>query len=413
MASTLTTVHVLDKTDYTKHYLVAIPLQTLPTLEPSSLRFCPRILGLTTNNLTYARMGHVMGWYDIYPLPSNIPEPYHDSSAYGRVAAWGYADIVESTVPEIAVGQTLYGFLPISTGVETMHVGFSRHREREIPNQIIALDHHRQHLWKIYNRYTIGTSLAQFEKSKGLDSLGWDALMQGLFGTGYNLSTHGFAWTPKDLIHPSGGGTWTAEDADLRHAAVVILNASGKTGMAFAYALRRCRPRAHQPYSIVGVGSEASKNTIQGSRLFDEVVLNTDLETTKTMIEASGCQRVVLLDFGARVSVLPTWAATLSSSSIPFTLITIGGEVKPQSAGTRSASIRPPNQVNASLLREKGIEHTGEEYFRAFNKAWEEFKDSVQGVGLEWGEGIEAWSKGWDDLCKDNVQASKGLVYRI
>jgi hypothetical protein len=126
MASTSTTIHVLDRIDYTKHRLVTLPVKNLPTLQTSSLQFCPPVLALTTNNLAYARMGHIMGWYDIYPFPSNIPEPYHDSSAYGRVAAWGYADIIESTVPAIVVSQTIYGFLPISTGVETMRVEFAR-----------------------------------------------------------------------------------------------------------------------------------------------------------------------------------------------------------------------------------------------------------------------------------------------
>jgi hypothetical protein len=105
MTSTLATIHVLYKSNYSKHHLMTIPLQALPTLDSSLLGFRPEILDLTTNNLTYARRGHLMGWYDVYPLPYSMPVPYNDSSAYGRIASWGYADIIESTVPDIPVGK--------------------------------------------------------------------------------------------------------------------------------------------------------------------------------------------------------------------------------------------------------------------------------------------------------------------
>jgi hypothetical protein len=226
-------IHVLDKANYSKHHVVTLPNEPLPPLAPSSLRFQSRILGLTTNNLSYARLGHIMGWYDTYPLPPNTPSPYNDPSTFGRIAAWGYAEILESTFEGIEVGQSMYGFLPISENSrEDVKVECATTSAGEkIEGNIVVLDAHRQHLWKIYNRYQICPPLAQLVQSKGEDSLGWDGLMRGLFATGYNLSSYAFAWEEVSRIHPSGKGEWGREDADLRGAAVIILNASGKVSL--------------------------------------------------------------------------------------------------------------------------------------------------------------------------------------
>jgi hypothetical protein len=410
------TIHILNKSNYTDHHLVFLPLTPPADLAPSSLRLRSRILGLTTNNLTYARMGHFMGWYDVYPLPPNTPAPYNDSKTYGRIAAWGYAEIVDSTVPGIKVGQSVYGFLPIGTGTEDVCVEYASHNDKKIESQLLVLDAHRQHVWKLYNRLQLCPSIPTLETRYTKDGLGWDALMQGLFATGYNLNRYGFAWDEELRIHPSGNGAWSAGDADLKEATVVMLNASGKTAGGFAWALRRDRPLACQPKTIVGVGSEVSVGTIEKGGLFDKVVLNSDDDATKSWIEGSGAKRVILLEFGSRPGVAERWTNTLRASSVPFTLVTVGGEVQvqdPEKAKKRLKNISKLNLVNAGLLREKGIEVGGEEYFEEFYGKWEEFKGEIKGMRVEWAEGMEKWEEGWEAFCRDEVRADRGLVYKI
>ncbi|KAH7378764.1 hypothetical protein BKA66DRAFT_466576 [Pyrenochaeta sp. MPI-SDFR-AT-0127] len=409
-------IHILDKANYSKHRLVTLLDESRPALAASSLRIQPKILGLTTNNLTYARHGHLMGWYDIYPLPANTPAPYNDSETYGRIAAWGYAEIVESTVPGISPGNTVYGFLPISTGMEDVRIKFAEHDGQKISDEIIVLDEHRQHLWKIYNRYHVCDSLSELERQEGLESLGWDSLMQGLFRTSYNLNIFGFAWEDGNRIHPDGQSEWSAADADLRDATIVILNASGKTGMSFAYTLRHNRPKEHQPREIIGVGSPASISIIASSGFFDKAVQNSDDEITASEIQHSGTRRVVLLDFGARPGANEAWKPALSSLSIPFTPIVVGGEVEiqnPEKARARLANLASMILVNASLLREKGIEVGGVKSFKDFHAAFDEFKTKVVGVQLQWAEGLEEWAKGWEALVRDEVRADTGLVYHV
>ena len=55
-------VHVVGKADNRQHAVVELPTpdQSLPS---SSLRARPILLGLTSNNLSYARGGDLLHWY--------------------------------------------------------------------------------------------------------------------------------------------------------------------------------------------------------------------------------------------------------------------------------------------------------------------------------------------------------------
>lgn len=56
-------IHVVSKTDNRQHTVVNIPLSLNQTLPASSLRAQPILLGLTSNNLSYARGGDLLHWY--------------------------------------------------------------------------------------------------------------------------------------------------------------------------------------------------------------------------------------------------------------------------------------------------------------------------------------------------------------
>lgn len=56
-------IHVVSKTDHRQHSVVNIPPSLDQTLPASSLRAKPILLGLTSNNLSYARGGDLLHWY--------------------------------------------------------------------------------------------------------------------------------------------------------------------------------------------------------------------------------------------------------------------------------------------------------------------------------------------------------------
>ena len=59
----------------------------------------------TANNVTYAVAGDVMSYWSFFPAPSG----------WGRVPVWGFADVLRSNHRDIAVGERVFGYLPMST----------------------------------------------------------------------------------------------------------------------------------------------------------------------------------------------------------------------------------------------------------------------------------------------------------
>lgn len=73
--------------------------------------------------------------------------------------------------------------------------------------------------------------------------------MKVLFETSYLIHRYAFTWDPEEHapIFPVGkqGGAWSAEDANLKDAIVLLFAASSKTGAAFAQQVRTNRPKEH------------------------------------------------------------------------------------------------------------------------------------------------------------------------
>ena len=77
-----------------------------PLLAAGEVRLTTAEFALTANNATYALLGERFRYFDFFPT---------DDSAYALVPVWGYAQVVESAHSEVAVGEWLYGFLPMAS----------------------------------------------------------------------------------------------------------------------------------------------------------------------------------------------------------------------------------------------------------------------------------------------------------
>ncbi|KAK9595456.1 hypothetical protein V6Z92_001966 [Aspergillus fumigatus] len=90
------TIHVVNKADNRQHAVVNLDSSLDEELPVSALRARPILLGLTSNNLSYARGGDLLHWWETYPVPHTAPPPYNDQASWGIVPAWGYATVTES-----------------------------------------------------------------------------------------------------------------------------------------------------------------------------------------------------------------------------------------------------------------------------------------------------------------------------
>ena len=62
---------------------------------------------VTSNNVTYAVFGDVLGYWDFFPA----------ADGWGRVPAMGWAEVAESANPDIAVGGRYYGWYPMAQSI--------------------------------------------------------------------------------------------------------------------------------------------------------------------------------------------------------------------------------------------------------------------------------------------------------
>ncbi|MBW4435293.1 MAG: DUF2855 family protein [Pelatocladus maniniholoensis HA4357-MV3] len=112
---------------------------------------------LTANNISYALVGEALGYWDFFPAAEE---------AWGRIPAWGFAEVVRSKKDSVAEGDRLFGFVPMSTHLilqpdivsQEGFIDASLHRSKFPPlyNQYQLLKHNslyvpeQEDLWALF-----------------------------------------------------------------------------------------------------------------------------------------------------------------------------------------------------------------------------------------------------------------------
>jgi hypothetical protein len=104
---------------------------------PGEALLAIRRVALTTNNITYAAFGDAMQYWQFFPT---------GEEGWGHMPAWGFADVLQSTVPGLEPGERFYGYFPLATHLRVQPV---RVTERGFYDGAP----HRQSLVSAYNHY--------------------------------------------------------------------------------------------------------------------------------------------------------------------------------------------------------------------------------------------------------------------
>ncbi|KAF4230412.1 hypothetical protein CNMCM6457_005988 [Aspergillus fumigatiaffinis] len=421
-------IHVVCKADNRQHTVVNIPSSVDEILPSSSLRARPILLGLTSNNLTYARGGDLLHWWKTYPVPPTAPSPYNDQSSWGIVPAWGYATVTESNVSGIPPDSLIWGYWPTSTSPTLLRLEPS-----EPEGHWVEVSSHRQQLMPIYNRY----ERIPTDDGKGLDAGGWSALFRGVWVAGYLLSEYVFPPDPRARgpVHPLGAASklpWSADDADLSSAVVVVLGASTKTARSFTWCLFD-RPRATGPLGLVQVTSSPgvlqkvadSKGWGDVSKAFSY----TEIDEATEWIESLQPSKVVIIDCGARENALSQICQNLQESalqSFKTVILQVGSQQKVYTteevqAARADMQSQGKIQYNTSGVQDTVIEREGAaRYFGKVSSRWKEWladrASAIPDMQLVWGQGIAGENGiygGWERLSNGEVRPEEGLVYAL
>lgn len=207
----------------------------LPRLAAGHARLKVDAFALTANNVTYARFGKEMQYWNFFPTGDEI---------HGRVPVWGFATVTESDVEGVAVGKRVYGYLPISTH-------FDVQPSRISPQSFVEGAPHRKGLAAIYNTFIFNDADDSYDEALEAQQM----LFRPLFTTG---------WMIDDSL---------MENADEVPETVVISSASSKTALALAHCLK-----TRGGVDTVALTSPGNKAFVESTGLYGRVRTYDDVD---------------------------------------------------------------------------------------------------------------------------------------
>ncbi len=212
--------------------------------------------GLTSNNLSYAGAGDILGYWNFFPSAD---------PTWGIVPVWGFATVVASNHDEIEVGEELFGYLPMGRFliIEPHDVSAAYCSDRFA---------HRAELHPWYNRYyRTENDPASPDEVRHLQPLLW-----ALHMTGWMLANQ------------------FADNDDFGCDHVIVASASSKTAVSFA---RSMQVRDDGPRRI-GLTSTTNAAFVESLGCYDEVRTYdalglSDVDGTAALVDMSGNAAVV------------------------------------------------------------------------------------------------------------------------
>ena len=193
---------------------------------------------LTANNVTYAAFGDAMQYWKFFPSQEH---------EYGRVPVWGFADVADSRCSELAAGERIYGFLPMSTELMVTPVSVSR-------SGFVDGTAHRKDLHLVYNQYSRVSGDPSYQPSREAQQM----ILRPLFMTSFLI---------EDFLR---------DNNYFGAARVVLSSASSKTAIGVAWQISQLQGR---PYELVGLTSAGNRAFVEDLGLYDSVVAYDKLET--------------------------------------------------------------------------------------------------------------------------------------
>jgi hypothetical protein len=214
----------------------------------------------SANNITYAVVGDQIGYWKFFPPVGE------NSEGWGVLPVWGFADVVESNVDEIPVGDRLFGYFSPSKHLKMKPVGISDKR-------FIDGSAHRKQLPAGYNMYRRVHAEPNYNKA-------FDRERSLLFP-----------------LHLTSFCIWDAlQDNDWYGAQqILVLSASSKTSIGLGYAF----DDDENAPNTIGVTSSRNLEMVKNLDIYDqsiayEMVSQIDPTIPTVIVDMSGNQSLLV-----------------------------------------------------------------------------------------------------------------------
>ena len=333
-----------------------------PSLSDGQILLAVEKYALTANNITYAVVGDGFGYWNFFQT---------GDAEWGIVPVWGFAKVVVSENADIAVGERVYGYLPMAshllvTPTNVQDGGF------------VDGAAHRQGLAIIYNQYNrLGTDEAALEAER--------AIFQPLFTTSFLIE------------HFMRSNDWFGAEA------LLMTSASSKTSLGLAMVAKSLSPSIRR----IGLTSAGNKAFVEKSGLYDEVL------TYDNLPDADANTPTVSVDFAGNSQLLGAihshWDDQLKFSSL------VGATHISQRGGSEELQGPKPELFFAPTAAESLIKEIGPVAFRA--RVDEQFSAFVSGASdylqIEDLKGRDALQSAYLSMLANEVEPSRGLICHL
>ncbi len=334
-------------------------------LEDGEIRVAVDRFALTANNVSYAVIGDMFGYWKFYPV----------DDTWGIIPVWGFADVVESRTHAVREGERIWGFLPMASHAVLRPSSVTQ-------SSWIDDTPHRRDLPGVYNSYQRvdhdPPELRAMEDQR--------SLMFPLFATSFVLQD------------------WLGDNAFFGARQVVLTSASSKTGFGLANLL--ARDAAH-PVHIVGLTSTANIDFCKGLGTFDAVlpydrVTDLDPSVATALVDMSGSANTI-------ASVHEHFGENLVLSSI------VGVTHWQERGRQRTLPGAEPTLFFAPAQFMKRDEEwgPGELLRRAFGESARIAKEVAGSVSIEHVVSAEASRKALDEMIAGTTAPSRGLILSV
>lgn len=227
---TITQVQV-RKAALTEAVLAEMPTASLAN---GAVRLAVESFSVTANNITYAVVGDGFKYWDFFPAPDGM----------GIVPMWGHAQVIESNCSDIAVGERVYGYLPMASHLDVVP-------GKVHPGGFTDMTDYRQPMSPVYNAYTRLSADPEHDPAHEAERM----IFGPLFKTGFVID------------YFMRGQDWFGANQ------VILTSASSKTAMGLASVAKQNSPGIRR----IGLTSAANVDFVRGTGLYDAVYAYDDL----------------------------------------------------------------------------------------------------------------------------------------
>lgn len=333
----------------------------LGKLLPEAVRLKIESFSVTANNITYAVAGDQMGYWNFFP----------GSGHRGVVPVWGHAVVELSNNPEIAVGERIYGYLPMATHLDVIPGKVSE-------GGFTDMAEHRQPMSPIYNQYSRLAADPEHNPAREPQRM----IFGPLFKTGFLIETmfRSEKWFGARVM--------------------VMTSASSKTSMALASVAKDKSPEIKR----VGLTSAGNVGFTEASGLYDQVL---------TYEQADQLEQVetVSVDFAGNSKVLRAIHKRLAES-LAYSCLVGATHIDGRVGGAKDMPGPKPILFFAPHYALAAIKEMGTKAFgQAVAESWHIFLSEVDStVELDIRPGIAAARDTFVAMVGGDVDPSIGIV---